>query len=326
MTTTVTPVLTARPSASPGVDRPDWLDYEEFPFRSRFVDVDGNRIHYVDEGTGPTLLFVHAGPAWSFVFRDVIDQLRHGFRCVALDFPGSGLSGAAPDYEPTIENASAVLESFLDTVGIDEATLVAHDVGGPVAFGVAALRPDLFRGMGIVGSFGWPLAEEFPGVARFLRLVGGPVFGLLDAYLGLLARLTARFGVGRRLSPRGRRVFRTPYRDRRTRRFATAMLGDVLRSEAYLATVHEALTTTLADRPVLLLFGEGDAGREAGFQERWEALYPDAHSAVVEGADHFPMADSPHLVAETVAAWWAEEFGDASEALVFSDSTADPKE
>lgn len=307
MTTTATPVLTMERSTSLDVDRPDWLDYEEFPFRSRFVDVDGNRVHYVDEGNGPTLLFVHAGPAWSFVFRDVIDQLRHGFRCVALDFPGSGLSEASIDYEPTIENASMILESFLDTVGIDEATLVAHDVGGPVALGVAARRPDLFRGIGIVGSFGWPLSREFPDVARFLGIVGGPVFGFLDAHLALLSRLTARFGVGRRLSTRGRRVFRAPYRARRARRFATAMLGDVLESDGYLSVVEEALTTDLADRPVLLLFGEDDAGRKAGFQDRWEELYPDARSAVVEDADHFPMADSPHLVAETVAEWWVEE-------------------
>ncbi len=68
-------------------ERPSWLPQEEFPFESRFLELGGRRIHYVDEGTGPTLLFVHAGPAWSFIFRDVIVRLRDQHRCIALDFP-----------------------------------------------------------------------------------------------------------------------------------------------------------------------------------------------------------------------------------------------
>jgi hypothetical protein len=78
-------------TASAGFERPDWLDYEEFPFNNNAIEIDGNLIHYVDEGTGPTLLFIHAGPVWSFISRDVIEELRHNYRCIALDFPGSGL-------------------------------------------------------------------------------------------------------------------------------------------------------------------------------------------------------------------------------------------
>ena len=289
-------------------DRPAWLDDEEFPFTNHVVGIDGNRVHYVDEGTGPTLLFVHAGPAWSFVFRDVVRELRHSFRCIALDFPGTGLSEAAADYEPTIEDASAVLEALIDAIGVEDATLVVHDVGGPVALGVAARRPELFRAIGVVGSFGWPLSDEFPGVARFIRIVSGPAFGFFNAYTNLLARLTStKYGVGRRLSKPGRRVFRGPFRSREKRRNAIAMLGSAIESDGHLRRVRRALTSDLADRPVLLLFGENDEGREAGFQAEWERLFPDARSVVVPGANHFPMADSPHLVANTIEEWYAEE-------------------
>lgn len=288
-----------------GFERPDWLDDEEFPFESHVVEIEGNHVHYVDEGTGPTLLFVHAGPAWSFVFRDVIETLRHRFRCVAPDFPGSGLSEAADGYEPTIESASVVLEAMLDAIGVEDATLVVHDVGGPVAFGVAARRPELFRGVGVVGSFGWPLSEEFPDVVRFIRIVNGSAFGFLNTNLNLLARLTStKYGVGRRLSKPGRRVLRGPFRSRDARRNAVAMLGSAIESDGRLREVRRALTSDLANRPVLLLFGENDDGRKAGFQEEWERLFPEARSVVVPGANHFPMADSPHLVAGTIEAWY----------------------
>jgi pimeloyl-ACP methyl ester carboxylesterase len=61
-------------------------------------DTDGHTVHYVDEGSGPTLLFLHGNPTWSFVYRDVIRSLRDEFRCIAVDYPGFGLSSAAPGY------------------------------------------------------------------------------------------------------------------------------------------------------------------------------------------------------------------------------------
>lgn len=302
----MTPASNQAAETAPGqaFERPDWLEDEEFPFESRSVAVDDHRIHYVDEGVGPTLLFVHAGPAWSFVFRDVIRTLRSDYRCVALDFPGTGLSEPTDGYRPTIESAATVLEGFLDALAIDSATAVVHDVGGPVTFGVAAHHPERFDGFVIVGSFGWPLAEEFPEVARFLRFVDGRLFGFANTYLNLFVRLTAtRLGVGRRLSKPGRRVFRAPFAARRRRQNSVRMLASVLESEAYLDSVRRALETDLADHPVLLLFGEGDDGRKAGFQDRWESIYPGARSEVVEAANHFPMADAPHRVSETIRDW-----------------------
>jgi haloalkane dehalogenase len=65
--------------------RPAWVDAELFPFQSRFVNIDGHTVHYVDEGSGPTLLLLHGNPTWSFVYRDVIRTLRDEFRCIALD-------------------------------------------------------------------------------------------------------------------------------------------------------------------------------------------------------------------------------------------------
>src|SRR5207302_11174538 len=78
--------------------RPAWVDDGLFPFESRFVTIDGHTVHYVDEGSGPTLLLLHGNPTWSFDYRDVIRALRDQFRCIALDYPGLGLSSARPGY------------------------------------------------------------------------------------------------------------------------------------------------------------------------------------------------------------------------------------
>jgi haloalkane dehalogenase len=82
-------------------DRPRWLPWSAFPFQSRFAEIAGQRVHYIDEGSGPALLFVSAGQ-WSFMFRDVIVRLRGQFRCLALDFPGCGLSPDAPGHDHSV--------------------------------------------------------------------------------------------------------------------------------------------------------------------------------------------------------------------------------
>ncbi|HEX6492614.1 MAG TPA: alpha/beta fold hydrolase [Candidatus Dormibacteraeota bacterium] len=294
--------------------RPGWLPLAEFPFESRHVAVDGHLIHHVDEGSGPTLPLVHAGPAWSFVFRDVIDRLRDQFRCVALDLPGSGLSTAAPTYRPSMEAASHVLESFVDALGLRDITLVVHDLGGPVALAVAARRPELVAGLAVTESFAWPLPAENPSIARALRVFGGRTFDTVNAATNLLARVSAGgHGAGRHLTAAGRRAFRGPYRDRRVRRIAVAMLRDALAGEAHLRAVDGAVRTVLRDLPVLLVFGRRSPAVKGGFPAGWRARYPDAPLLLVEGAHHFPMADDPEAVADLIASWWEESV--ASEAV-----------
>lgn len=62
--------------------RPSWVDADLYPFPSRFVELNGHVVHYIDEGSGPILLMLHGNPTWSFVYREVIASLRDRFRCI----------------------------------------------------------------------------------------------------------------------------------------------------------------------------------------------------------------------------------------------------
>ncbi|MCA1843845.1 MAG: alpha/beta fold hydrolase [Actinobacteria bacterium] len=287
------------------VARPSWLAHHEFPFASRFVDVDGTTVHYVDEGSGPTLLFVHAGPAWSFIFRGVIGELRQEFRCVALDLPGSGLSPARPGERPTMAASSQLVDRFFDIVAPGRVTLVVHDVGGPVALAMASRRPERIAAVVVAESFGWPLAGENQKVARALRVAGGRAVRWLNTATNLVPRLTAsRYGAGRHLDSAGRAAFLGPYRDRAVRRRATALLADAGTDQAFLRSVDSALRTTLAHLPLLLVFGSASPTVSGGFPTSWTTRFPAASLFLVEGAHHFPMMDDPVAVADVIASWW----------------------
>ena len=73
-----------------------------------------------DEGAGPIILFVHGAVGWSFLYRNIIKDLRSDFRCVAIDWPGFGLSDATPDFETTLPGNSRILETFIQELGLTD--------------------------------------------------------------------------------------------------------------------------------------------------------------------------------------------------------------
>ena len=284
--------------------RPAWLSAAEFPFASRELAIDGHLIHHVDEGEGPAMVFVHAGPAWSFVYRDLIVRLRDQFRCVALDLPGTGLSRAAAGYRPSIEAGAAVFAAFVQALDLRRVTLVTHDVGTPVALGAAVRTPERFAALAVTEGFAWALADEHPRVARTLRIVGSRPVGVLNDAFNLLARVTAsRAGAGRNLSAEGRRAFLGPYRERAVRRRAAATLRDAATASEYLRRLDAALPAALGGRPVLLVFGGASPTVKAGFPQRWRTTFPGAELLLVDGGHHFPMDDAPGLVADAIRRW-----------------------
>src|SRR4051794_6216260 len=130
---------THRPDEGP---RPGWVPEQLYPFESHYADVDGARVHYVDEGSGPTLLLLHGNPTWSFLYRDVIAGLRDRFRCIALDYPGFGLSRAAPGYGYTAAEHAGVVERLVQQLDLRDVTMIVQDWGGPIRLAAAPRQAD----------------------------------------------------------------------------------------------------------------------------------------------------------------------------------------
>ena len=285
-------------------DRPHWLPWSAFPFQTRFAQIAGKRIHYIDEGSGPALLLVSAGQ-WSFIFRDVIVRLRGQFRCLTLDFPGCGLSPDVPGYDHSVQANAQILEGFVDALDLQDITMAVHDVGGPLGFVVAARQPERFRALVISNSFGWPLAD-YPAVRRTLKVIASPPFGVINSLTNVAALFTAsRYGVGRRMGRADRRSFLGPWHSRNSRRATQQILAGVLRIDPMMAEAERSLRTTLADLPVLTLFGRKND--PYGWQSRFAQIFPHATAAGIADGHHFPFNDDPDAYAAAISAWWAEK-------------------
>ena len=275
------------------LDRPSWLPSSAWPWDTYALNRPEGRIAVTDTGRGPTLLFVHVG-SWSFVWRDVLQRLQLDFRCVTVDAPGSGLCDRLPD--PTLAKAGDAVTAVIDALELRDITLVAHDLGGPAGFLAAARRADRVKALAAVNCFAWtPTGPAFRGM---LAAMGSGPVREFDAATGVLARITSTsFGVGRHWARADRAVFRAGI-DASARRAWHAYFRDARGAQALYAEVDAALRGSLADRPLLTVFGQfNDPLR---FQSRWKALFPAARQLRVRRGNHFPMCDNPDLVAEAL--------------------------
>lgn len=282
--------------------RPDWVDDILFPFESRFVDIDGHAVHYIDEGSGPTLLFLHGNPTWSFLWREVIIALRRDFRCVAMDYPGFGLSTPKPGYRFLPEEHAGAVTGFVDALGLEGITLVGQDWGGLIGLAVAQRRQDAFERFVLANTWAWPVNGVLHFEA-FGHLAGNPVSRLLVRQFNLLVNAFIPTGHRRRKPTDAemdhyRRALGTP-----ERRQACAVLpGQVLASREFFADV-EAKLPDVARVPTLIVWGDADIAFRPQERQRLETTFPDHTTVIVEGAGTYVESDAPEEFVAAIRAW-----------------------
>jgi haloalkane dehalogenase len=282
--------------------RPGWVDAELFPFVSRFVAIDGHTVHYVDEGDGPVLLMLHGNPVWSFVYRQVVAELRRDFRCVALDYPGFGLSTAAPGYGFLPAEHAAVVARFIDELALSDITLVVNDWGGPIGLSVAGDRPDRFSRLVIGNTWAWPVAGD-RHFEWFARLMGGPLGRLLIARFNVFVTVLVPKGHARRRLPAAElNHYRAPFPTPASRRPTSVFPYQITHARDWLAGVERGLGR-LTGHPVLLLWGDRDIAFRATERDRFVSHFPTATTVHLPGAGHFVASDAPAEVVDAIRAW-----------------------
>lgn len=282
-------------------ERPNWVDDELFPFESRFIDIDGHHVHYVDEGTGPTLLFLHGNPTWSFDYSRVIESLRADFRCIAVDYPGFGLSAAAPGYRYLPTEHAQVVDKFVEALGLSGITLVGHDWGGPIGLATVQRRPEAFDQLVLTNTWAWPVAD--PLIQIMSEVMGSPIGRLLIRQLNLFVHVM--IPIGHRLTkPTSKQM--DHYKkalDSPARREASAVFPrEITSSRAFLADIESGLNA-IAALPTLIIWGDADFAFGQNELQRWQQAFPDHETVIVKGAGHFVPSDAPERFAAAIRHW-----------------------
>ena len=153
-----------------------------------------------------------SGDAW----RGYIAALHNDFRCVAMDYPGYGMSDAPPGYGFTPKEHSMVLERFVDRLGLGDLTLMVQDWGGPIGLGFAGRRPELVRRLIVGNTFAWPLSGEWR-IRLFSWVMGGPIGWSLTWAFNFVPKVFFARGLAQKTAPAVRAMYLAPWRDRARR-------------------------------------------------------------------------------------------------------------
>jgi pimeloyl-ACP methyl ester carboxylesterase len=266
---------------------PAWLDRAAYPFTSRWIEVDGARMHYVDEGQGPTLLLVHGTPTWSFLYRHLIKGLRDRVRCVAPDHLGFGLSDKPPGDAYRPEDQARRLAAFVRALDLTDVTLAVHDYGGPIGLAWALDHPARVRRLVIFNTWMWSLAGD-PKVARVGRLLSGVVGRFLYERLGFSLNVLFRQAVKdrTRYTRAVHAQYAGPLRDPAARHATWIYARELLGSSDWFAGLWQR-RERLATIPALLAWGTRDPafGRHL---PRWRSVFRRAEVLAWDDVGHAP--------------------------------------
>ncbi len=150
----------------------------DFPYESRFIEVNGSRIHYVEQGEGQVFLFLHGNPTSSYLWRNIIPEVSKHGRCIAPDLIGFGKSDR-PDIGYTFTEHYDYIKGFIEALGLNDIVLVIHDWGGPLGFYYAMQNTGNVKGIAFMETFAFTFKwDDFPKDFKMgFKLFRTPIIG-----------------------------------------------------------------------------------------------------------------------------------------------------
>ncbi len=173
------------------------LARHDFPYASKYVEVHGARMHYVDTGgPGSTVVMIHGNPSWSYLWRNIIPHLEDNHRVIAFDLVGFGKSDK-PDIKYLLTDHVRYVQGFFDALELDDVTLVIHDWGSVLGFNFAATNPARVKAIAFMEAVVTTAPVEPPYGPIKPRLTGSAVSNR-DRFRGIVQRLKTP-GVGEQM-------------------------------------------------------------------------------------------------------------------------------
>jgi haloalkane dehalogenase len=271
-----------------------------YPFESRWFDSSVGRVHYIDEGSGPPLLFCHGAPTWSFLYRHIVKDLRDRYRCIAVDYPGFGLSERPPDFGYTIGEHTAVLGELIDHLRLDGFVLMGQDWGGPIGLGAVTARADRVRGIVLGNTSFWPI-----------EAMANRVFSMIMSSTPMQRRILERnflvervllAELGSKLTAAEADHYRMVQPTAEARAALAVTPREIRAAGPLLEQLARDVPVLLGDKPTLLVWGMRDmVFRPNTCIPRMRAAFRDLDVVELPRARHFIQEHAPDAIAAAIA-------------------------
>lgn len=275
-----------------------------YPFKSNYLNINGLRYHYLDEGAGEPLVMVHGNPTWSFYFRNLVNAFKDRYRVIVPDHMGCGLSDKpdANQYDFSLKSRIADLDALINHLNLnDKITLIVHDWGGMIGLGWAVEHMDRIGRLVITNTAGFfpPANRPIPIRLRLIRKPN-PLMNWAVLNCNLFAGAALYMAPKKRLSAEVKAGLIAPYNSPSNRLATLKFVQDIpLRpndpSGDIVAKVERNLPLICA-HPTLIIWGRHDFVFTKSYFDHFKRILPHAQTHLLNDAGHYLFEDQPEKI------------------------------
>ena len=268
-----------------------------FPFTSKWFDSRVGKVHYIDEGIGDPILFLHGNPTWSFLYRGIVIRLKKKFRCIAVDYPGFGLSERPSVYDYTPAEHAGIVRDLVQHLDLQNLTVMGQDWGGPIGMRMALDELPRVRALVMGNTWFWPL-DSWQGKAFAYVMSMAPMQSQIlnrNFFVEQLLPMGVKHPLPDEVMYHYREAMPTPS----SRIGAAEFPIQLTAASPWLATLENQVKDRLADVPLLLTWGLHDLLFARPFMERFRETFRVVRVQRLD-AKHFIQEDAPKEIAEAI--------------------------
>jgi haloalkane dehalogenase len=282
----------------------------EFPFESKFVEVQGAKIHYIDEGKGDPVLFLHGNPTSAYLWRNIVPHVTPIARAVAPDLIGMGRSDK-PDIPYRFFDHSRYIEGFIQALDLKNITFVIHDWGSALGFNYARRHESNVKGLAFMEAILRPAKwKAFPsGFKIAFKMFRTPVVGwVLISVMNVFVRQILPKAIVRRLSDEEMARYHEPFPTWASR-LPVRRWPCEIPIDGHPADVHEAVETysqwlQQTEIPKILFYAS-PGGLVPHAMVKWvEKRIKNVKTVDIGKGIHYVQEDNPHQIGAELAEWY----------------------
>ncbi len=277
-----------------------WVDSTHYPFENKYLDLEAGTMHYVDEGKGSTILFVHGTPTWSFLYRAFVKELSKDYRCIAIDHLGFGLSEKPDSVTGTPEWHSNNLSEFIKKLDLKDITLVVHDFGGPIGLSTGIQNHDRIKQVILFNTWLWETKRN-PDAQRINKIVNGLIGRFLYLRLNFSPKVLLKKGFAdKKKLPKGvHKHYIKPFPNKKSRVSLLNLAKSLVGSSDWYQEQWMRLDK-LEQKPWLILWGTKDDFISTAYLKKWKDRLPNAETKEFE-CGHFVQEEKTSAAIKAIA-------------------------
>ena len=286
----------------------------EFPFEKKFIEVNGSKMAYVDEGEGPVVLFLHGNPTSSYLWRNIIPYVTDDHRAIAVDLIGMGDSGK-PEIDYSFADHAAYLDRFIEALNLTDITLVIHDWGSALGMRYARLNEANVRGLVFMEAVIPPVfpVRDYealgPEIGELFKNLRTPNIGeeLVLQQNFFVETILPELGILRDLTEAEMAAYRAPYPTPESRKPTLRWPREIPiggePAETFAIVEMNGEWLMMTEMPKLFFYAEPGVLNPAPAVEYIQANLKNIETVFIGPGLHYIQEDNPHGIGEGLAAW-----------------------